>query len=96
MNQNVLLIDSSVEQHELLQNACNENTVGIVYSSSDSIESILNKIKNYGSVKRIALAFHYSPNYIFLEGKDIFSSDCISFFITLGKEVHVEHIDFLA
>jgi hypothetical protein len=93
---NILLIDGSIEQFEILANSCNQTTISIVYSNKTTRNELNNKLSQYKNIKRVALAFHYSPNYIFLENENIFSANNTNFFIDLIDNNNIENIDFLA
>jgi intracellular multiplication protein IcmE len=56
--------------------------------------SSLNGIQQ--TITRMALAFHYSPSYIFLENEDMFSENNKQFLIDIIKNYHIQRMDFLA
>jgi alpha-tubulin suppressor-like RCC1 family protein/uncharacterized protein YjbI with pentapeptide repeats len=58
---------------------------------------MLESLKAYSSnINRIALAFHYSPNYVFLENENIFGENNKQFLINLIKNNNIQRMDFLA
>ena len=101
---NILLIDNSVIDYRIFVDSVNENTLPIVYSSTDSRTELLNILKNYfHEIDRIGIVFISFGNrsQLFLESTHFFQERTIhnanvEFIIDLIRSFSIKHIDYLA
>ena len=96
--QNVILIDSTVIDFQLYNNA---NTFPIVYSRMSTREELLEILTNkFQNISRIAIIGHFTETPYFLNKEMLFSDDPVNtnteFIIDLIKQFNVSHLDFLA
>ena len=106
---NVLLIDSSVYQNDVLFNSTNTNTFGIkysIYSNSKELKKLLED--NFSSIDRIGFAFddalmvskQFLDGELFFnpddleDGKTEFSSN-MTFVLDLIKQFNISNVDYL-
>jgi hypothetical protein len=106
--ENVLLIDSVVENNTSFWTASNENTFPIIYSySSDKKELFDLLVSKFTNIKRIGFVFNASPNnYMFLNSEPLFYIPDLSnnniyssntyFMLNIINRFSVLNIDFLA
>lgn len=102
--QNILLIDTLINDYEVLKNSCNTNTLPILYSRNCNTNDLRNLLKTkFSKIKRLSLAFNYERLYTFLNNKPLFnysnpsvSDENVQFLLDIIKEFHIEHVDFLA
>ena len=107
--QNILLIDSTVQEYREFVHGCNANTFPIVYdyhSDRNELKTILSK--KFNNIQRIAFVFHNSNmnNKLFLNNQYFFSdsdletvdnfSENIQFLLGIIQDFHVDHLDYLA
>jgi hypothetical protein len=104
-----LLIDNSVDQHNIFFNSTNNNTLPIIYNySSDSDELYGFLENNFISIDRIGIVFNDSflDNKLFLNKKSFFNqndiiieqtefSESVKFIISLINKFKVKNLDFL-
>jgi alpha-tubulin suppressor-like RCC1 family protein len=101
---NILLIDNSVIDYRIFIESVNENTLPIVYSSTDSRIELLNILKTYfHEIDRIGIVFISFGNrsQLFLESTHFFQERTIDnanvkFMIDLIRSFSIKHIDYLA
>ena len=101
---NVLLIDSTVEDYQTIVNSVNSNTMAIVYSYLSTKEDLSNVLSNFTFINRIGLAFNSNSNnyhVIFLDNQPFFTNDInnnenVSFIIDIINKYNILNIDFLA
>ena len=92
--QNVLFIDSAVEDFQQYANA---NTFPIVYNRMSSREQILEILtKKFQHISRIALVCHFEEQPYFLNNELMFSDVNTQFMIDLIKQFNVVNMDYLA
>ncbi len=90
---NVLFIDETLENYQILYDSANDKTLQIAYKSDDTTESILQLFRiHFTVIDRIALAF--TKDRPFINNADFHqNADVI---IQLIREFSVKNIDFLA
>ena len=106
--QNVLFVDSAVQQ---LQEYTNSTTFSIGYNTSSSTDEVLQLLRSvlfYPSFNRIGFAFHYAMPTPFMNNENLFpypQSDLekveftdknVIFMLNLIREFNIGHVDFLA
>ena len=92
--QNVLFIDSAVEDFQQYANA---NTFPIVYNRMSSREQILEILtKKFQHISRIALVCHFEEQPYFLNNELLFSDVNTQFMVDLIKQFNVVNMDYLA
>jgi len=92
--QNVLFIDSAVEDFQQYANA---NTFPIVYNRMTSREQILEILtQNFRHISRIGLVCHFEEQPYFLNNELLFSDVNTQFMIDLIKQFNVINLDYLA
>ena len=102
---NVLLIDSSVQNYETFVNSVNSSTFPIVYSATSSKTELLALLqKMFSSISRIGFVFTsgFGNVKMFLDCETLFRDDETKpysansqFIIDLIKEFNIKNIDFL-
>ena len=92
--QNVLFIDSTVEDFKQYVNV---NTFPIVYNRMTSREQILEILtKKFQHISRIAFVCHFEEQPYFLNNELLFSDVNTQFMIDLIKQFNVVNLDYLA
>ena len=102
---NVLLIDSSVQNYETFVNSVNSSTFPIVYSATSSKTELVALLqKMFSNISRIGVVFTsgFGNVKMFLDCETLFSDDetkpysaNAQFIIDLIKEFSIKNIDFL-
>ena len=101
---NVLLIDSKVNDYQVIVNACNTNTLPIVYSYNFTIDEISKcfsyisqKINRIGIFADQKATLFLDNEPFFVENENtLFLSDNTSFIIQLIRDYDISYIDYFA
>ena len=101
MTDNIILIENTLENAEILYNSVNNETFPIIYSlittKSELLEILQNKFKK---INKVILAFQPISGHIkyFLDNQPLFSNEKnenVDFIISLIKLFQVKELDFL-
>ena len=101
VHKNLLLIDSSLHESQVIFTSVNEFTIPIIYSSCSTKTEILQQIEqHFTTIERIGLVFYGNVN-LFLHDKPFFQEDetvyseNVKFIISFVKSFGIKNIDFL-
>ena len=95
--QNIILIDKSVNDCYFIANSTNTDTFPIMYSEKSTKQEILNTLTKFTSINRLGILFVSKPSInLFLDDKPFNNVENVDFIIAILKEFNVKNIDYLS